>query len=179
MNSDALAEVGLTVTAGGILGFGSSLIGFAATWCGFAADFVRLYRLYCRFVYITAYLVSRTQTTYFPPDTPLVPLFLVTYFGLALPLIVLQIFGAAAYTASYAIVEWSGLTEEFGVPGLIGAMVGVGHGSTAGKVVVVLMGLSVASNMAVTIYSAGLSVQICVNWLLKGATSRSLNGVHC
>ncbi|KAL7409200.1 permease for cytosine/purines, uracil, thiamine, allantoin-domain-containing protein [Mrakia frigida] len=129
-------------TVGGVLGFGGTLIGFAATWSAFASDF----------------------TTYMPPDTKPLPLFFCTYFGLLTPLVLLQVLGAAVQLAAGGIPSWHQGQVENGVGGLIGAVVGTSGG---GKLLLVLVALNVTANVAPTIYSAGLSLQVVVPWLLR------------
>lgn len=135
------AQAAAKVTASGVLGFCASQVGFTASYSGIASDF----------------------TTHFPASTPRLPLFLAVYCGLFIPIVLIQIFGAACQAAAFSIPTWKG-AAEIGAPDLLFQMSGGGGGA---KFVMVLFCLSVVTNVATTIYSAGLSGQIVLPFLIK------------
>lgn len=135
------AKAAAKVTASGVLGFCASQVGFTASYSGIASDF----------------------TTHFPANTPRLPLFLAVYCGLFVPIVLIQIFGAACQAAAFSIPTWKA-GAEVGAPNLLFAMSGGGGGA---KFVMVLFCLSVVTNVATTIYSAGLSGQIVLPFLIR------------
>ncbi len=88
------------------------------------------------------------------------------YLGLLLPIITLQILGAAAALAANApaLPSWAE-GAAVSVPNLVYAMVGGGAG---GRTVMVLLALSVTANTAPTIYSCGLSAMVVLPFLVRG-----------
>ncbi|KAK8853231.1 hypothetical protein IAR55_003933 [Kwoniella newhampshirensis] len=136
------AKAATDVTASGVLGYGASLIGFSISYTSLASDF----------------------TTSLPAHTPRLKLFLVVYAGLCLPIVLIQLFGAACQLAAFSIPEWDA-ASAVGVPNLIFAMTGAGSG--AARFVMILFCLSVVANTAPTIYSAGLSGQVAIPWLVR------------
>ncbi|KAJ9127808.1 hypothetical protein QFC24_000091 [Naganishia onofrii] len=94
----------IEVSAGQILGYGTTIIGFTIPYASLASDF----------------------STYLPTRTPKVPLFFSVYFGLLIPLICIPVFGAAAYLAAQAVPEWTAGAEG-GVATLLYAMCGSGR----------------------------------------------------
>ncbi|OWZ36052.1 cytosine-purine permease [Cryptococcus neoformans c45] len=137
-----VAKAATAVTASGVLGYGASLIGFSITYTSLASDF----------------------TTSLPPQTPSWKLFLCVYVGMIVPMILCQMFGAACQLAAYSIPDWE-TASNVGVPNLIYTMTGNGNG--ASRFVMVLFCLSVVANTAPTIYSAGLSGQVAIPWLVR------------
>ncbi|KAI5454614.1 hypothetical protein NCC49_003507 [Naganishia albida] len=131
----------IDVSAGQILGYGTTMIGFTIPYASLASDF----------------------STYLPTRTPKVPLFFMVYFGLLIPLICIPIFGAAAYLAAQAVPEWTEGAEG-GVATLLYAMCGSGR---AARFVMVLFAISVTANTAPTIYSCGLSSFVVLPFLAK------------
>ncbi|KAK6909431.1 hypothetical protein I203_103449 [Kwoniella mangroviensis CBS 8507] len=129
------------VSASGVLGYGASLIGFTITYSALASDF----------------------TTSLPAHTPRLPLFLCVYLGLTIPIISITLLGAACQLATYSIVSWAE-ASEVGVPNLMFEITGSGGGA---RFVMVLFCLSVVANTAPTIYSAGLSGQVAIPFLVK------------
>ncbi|WVQ84503.1 hypothetical protein IAT38_006655 [Cryptococcus sp. DSM 104549] len=136
------AKAATAVTTSGVLGYGASLIGYTISYSGLSSDF----------------------TTNLPAHTPRWKLFLCVYFGLFTPIVLVQLLGAACQLAAFSIPEWES-ASTIGVPNLIHAMMGAGNG--ASRFVMVLFCLSVVANTAPTIYSAGLSGQVAVPWLVK------------
>lgn len=89
-----------------------------------------------------------------------------------IPITVIQIFGAAAQLAAFSIPAWEE-ASLIGTPDLLFAMTGEGK---AAKFVMVLFCFSVAANTAPTIYSAGLSGQVAIPWLVRGKLNRFIRG---
>ncbi|OCF38120.1 cytosine-purine permease [Kwoniella heveanensis CBS 569] len=135
------AAAATNVTASGVLGYGASLIGFTITYSALASDF----------------------TTSLPAHTPRLQLFLCVYLGLTIPIILITLLGAACQLAAFSVVEW-GEASEIGVGNLIFAIFGGGGGA---RFVMVLFCLSVVANTAPTIYSAGLSGQVAIPFLIR------------
>jgi purine-cytosine permease-like protein len=129
------------VTAAGVLGYGASQIGFTVSYSGLASDF----------------------TSMLPANTPRLPLFLCVYLGLFVPIICIQVFGAATRLAAFSIPAWDA-SAVIGAPNLIYTICGTSH---AAKFVMVLLCLSTVANVAPTIYSCGLSGQVCLPFLIR------------
>lgn len=98
-----------------------------------------------------------------PADTPRLPLFLCVYLGLFVPIICIQIFGAATQLAAFSVPSWEA-ASKIGAPNLLFTMSG---GGAPAKFVMVLFCLSTVANVAPTIYSCGLSGQIFLPFLVK------------
>lgn len=150
------AKAATKVTVSGILGYGASQIGFTASYSGMASDFVSDHGG-------NKVRVANTQSTLLPANTPRLPLFCCVYFGLAMPIILLQILGAVCGLAAMSIPSW-GAAAEIGAPNLIFTMAGEG---APAKFVMVLFCLSVVANVAPTIYSCGLSGQVVLPFLVR------------
>jgi len=131
----------IVVSRGQILSFGATLIGFTIPYATLASDF----------------------TTYLPPQVNKYFLFGMVFFGLFLPIVCIQIFGAVVALSAQAIPSWSA-ASEISVPSLLYALVGAGN---PGRFVMVLMALSVTANTAPTIYSCGLSAMVLVPMLVR------------
>ncbi|ORY33085.1 putative cytosine-purine permease [Naematelia encephala] len=136
-----IAKAATAVTASGVLGYGASLIGFTISYGSLASDF----------------------TTSLPPHTSRVKLFLCVFVGLFVPIVLIQIFGAACQLAAFSIPAWND-AAAIGTPNLLFAMTGSGH---AARFVMVMFCFSVCANTAPTIYSAGLSGQVAIPWLVR------------
>lgn len=135
------AQAMTDVNASGVLGYGASLIGFTVSYSSLASDY----------------------TNTLPAHTPRLTLFLVVFFGFAIPIIVIQLLGAASQLAAAGIATWTD-AAAVGTPDLLYAMVGAGK---AARFVMVLFCFSVVANTAPTIYSCGLSLQVAVPWLVR------------
>ncbi|KAL7421288.1 hypothetical protein Q5752_004173 [Cryptotrichosporon argae] len=129
------------ISTSGVLAYGASQIGFTISYTSFASDF----------------------TTSLPAHTPRLPLFLCVYAGLAVPIILVQVFAAAAQCAAVAIPAWTA-ASAVGTPDLLYAMAGAGG---AARFAMVLLCLGVVANTAPTIYSCGLSGQVAIPWLVR------------
>ena len=135
------AKAAAVVTASGVLGYGASLIGFTVSYCSLASDF----------------------TTNLPPHTSRVTLFIAVFIGFFVPIILVQILGAVASSAAFAIPNWAA-AQEVGTPNLLFAMTGEGG---AARFVMVLLCFSVIANTGPTIYSCGLSAQVAIPFLIR------------
>ena len=125
------------------ISFGGAVYGFATGWSSYAAD----------------YNVRQ------PEATPTSHVFWLTFLGVALPCIVLEIFGMALTTAY----------KESGGDLLVAVVKPLGG---FGNVLLVLLALSIVANNIPTAYSLGLSMQVLgksfqrvnrVMWTLYGA----------
>ncbi|MDQ6659599.1 MAG: cytosine permease, partial [Chloroflexota bacterium] len=133
----AVAEVASFIS------FGGAIYGFATGWSSYAADYnVKL-----------------------PEETPAGRVFWLTFLGVVLPCIVLEIFGMALTTA----YKGSGGDLLVAAVGPLGGF---------GSVLLVLLALSIVANNIPTAYSLGLSMQVLgksfqrvsrVIWTLYGA----------
>ncbi|OZJ01518.1 hypothetical protein BZG36_05656, partial [Bifiguratus adelaidae] len=85
------------------------------------------------------------------------------YLGLNLPLILVQMLGAAVMTVTYANPEWATLYADQQLGGLVLATVQSVGG--VGKFLMVVFMLSVIANNIINIYSLGLSMQVWGTWL--------------
>ncbi|GMK55769.1 hypothetical protein CspeluHIS016_0208250 [Cutaneotrichosporon spelunceum] len=135
------AQSASKITAWGILGYGATQIGFTASYAGMASDF----------------------STSLPVHTPRFTLFCCVYLGLATPIILLQILGAACALAARSIPAWD-TAAALGGPNLVFTMAGAGG---VAKFVMVLFCFSVTANVAPTIYSCGLSGQVVLPFLVR------------
>ena len=149
------AQAMTDVNASGVLGYGASLIGFTVSYCSLASDYVGFLAV-CD-------TMADIQTNTLPAHTSRLTLFLVVFFGFAIPIIVIQLLGAASQLAAAGIATWTD-AAAVGTPDLLYAMVGAGK---AARFVMVLFCFSVVANTAPTIYSCGLSLQVAVPWLVR------------
>jgi len=107
------------------ISFGGAVYGFATGWSSYASD----------------YNVRQ------PEETPTDRVFWLTFLGVALPCIVLEIFGMALTTAY----------KESGGDLLVAVVKPLGN---LGNVLLVLLALSIVANNIPTAYSLGLSMQV-------------------
>jgi len=121
-----------------ILNFGATVAGFTITWSTLAADF----------------------TTYFHPDVPGWRIFVYSYLGLTIPIITLQCLGAAAAISGPFVPGWAVGYTGGNVGGLINAM--LLPVNKLGKVLMILLSLSVTANNSPTIYSMGNAFQTLI-----------------
>lgn len=108
--------------------------------------------------------MTALQTSNLPSNTSKPTLFVVVFIGFFVPIVLVQILGAVAQTAAFAIPAWDS-AALVGVPDLIFTMLGEGG---AARFVMVLLCFSVAANTAPTIYSCGLSAQVAIPFLVRG-----------
>ncbi|KAK0192388.1 permease for cytosine/purines, uracil, thiamine, allantoin-domain-containing protein [Armillaria mellea] len=125
-------------TAAAVLSFGSTIAGFVITYSPLSSDF----------------------TIYFRPDVSRVRLFLYSYIGFLLPIVTLQCLGAAVAASVSLVPAWDKGYAGGNVGGLLEAMLQpVGN---FGKFLTVLLSLSVAGNIAPTLYSMCLNIQVFI-----------------
>ncbi|CAF0721924.1 unnamed protein product [Adineta steineri] len=119
-----------------ILSFGATCFSISSSWCTCAADY----------------------NTYFSEDTSQLKIFVLTYIGNFLPMALLQLLGAAAYTGTYTNQDWNHAYEINSVGGLLGAS--LSSLRVFGKFLLVLFALSTIGNNILNIYSLSLSAQV-------------------
>ncbi|TIA98334.1 hypothetical protein E3P89_02504 [Wallemia ichthyophaga] len=137
-------------TAGSVLSFGAVILGYGMTWAPLASDFLILIDAYIGFLPLL-------QTAYIPAQTKSLKVFLATYLGLNVPLILLQCLGACVQVGAEAIPAWSDGYAAAGLGGLLDAVMHPLKGFR--KVVLVILALGISSNNAPTIYSCALTLQ--------------------
>ena len=127
----SLAEVAGFVT------FGAAVYGFATGWSSYAAD----------------YNVNQ------PEDTPPSRVFWLTFLGVFVPCVLLEILGMAFTTGIANVPAWKAAFGSTGdVGGLLSAVVSPLGGF--GKFLLLLLALSIVANNIPNDYSLGLSVQV-------------------
>ncbi|EIM87684.1 NCS cytosine-purine permease [Stereum hirsutum FP-91666 SS1] len=122
-------------TAQQVLSFGATIAGFVITWSTFSADY----------------------TAYYSPNVSSWRIFTYSYFGLLIPIVLLESLGAAAVIAVDVVPDWEAGYADGNVGGLVEAMLHPVGGF--GKFLTVLLSLSVTANNAPTIYSLCLGSQ--------------------
>ncbi|KAK7683187.1 hypothetical protein QCA50_013860 [Cerrena zonata] len=130
-------------TASAILSFAATISGFVITYSPLGSDF----------------------STYYVPSVPGWKLFWYSFLGFNIPIITIQCLGAAVVGAASSVPAWSQGYENGNVGGLLEAMLQpVGN---FGKFLTVLMALSVAGNVAPTLYSFGFNFQVFMPFLVS------------
>ncbi|KAI0360560.1 cytosine-purine permease [Trametes cingulata] len=125
-------------TAAAILSFASTVAGFVITYCSLGSDF----------------------TIYFNPSVQSWRIFLYSYLGFNIPIILIQCLGAAVAASVPLVPAWEEGYANGNVGGLIEAM--LRPTGNFGKFLTVLMALSVTANIAPTFYSFSLSFQVFI-----------------
>ncbi|KAI0777793.1 cytosine-purine permease [Trametes elegans] len=125
-------------TAPAILSFAATIAGFVITYSPLASDF----------------------TIYYKHDVPSWKLFVYSYLGFNIPIILIQCLGAAVVLSAPFVPAWEAGYGEGNVGGLIEAM--LQPTGNFGKFLTVLMALSVTGNVAPTLYSFCLSFQVFI-----------------
>ncbi|KAL1945935.1 hypothetical protein VTO73DRAFT_1937 [Trametes versicolor] len=125
-------------TAAAVLSFASTIAGFVVTFSTLASDF----------------------TIYLNPSVPSWRIFLYSYMGFNIPIILIQCLGAAVAVSVPFVPEWEAGYANGNVGGLIAAM--LRPTGNFGKFLTVLMALSVTANIAPTLYSFSLSFHVFV-----------------
>ncbi len=136
MNATTPSNNNRRLEVSGILSFGASCFGNSVGWSSFSADY----------------------NTYFPEDTSSLKIFLLTYFGNFISIILIELLGAAVYTGTYTNQNWNLAYEMNNVGGLLGASVSSLGGF--GKFLLILFALSSVSGNIPNIYSLSLSAQV-------------------
>jgi len=123
------------VEAGGVLSFGAAIVGFGIGWSSLAADY----------------------TCNMNEDVPSVKVFIATYIGLNVPLILVETLGAAMMTTFIAQPTWGDAYEANSIGGLLAA--GLGRLGGFGSFLMVVLALSIIANNLPNLYSFGLTFQ--------------------
>ncbi|EEH23068.2 hypothetical protein PABG_05279 [Paracoccidioides brasiliensis Pb03] len=130
-------------TAKPILSFGGLVAGFLIPWAALSSDF----------------------STYMSPDVPSTHIFTYTYLGLFLPNTPLMILGAAIGGAVPNTPSWASAYESGSVGYMFAAILSPAGGF--GKFITVLLAFSALGNIAATIYSITLNIQILLPILVR------------
>lgn len=130
-------------TAAQILSFGGLVAGFMLPWAALASDF----------------------STYMHPQAPPFRIAAYTYVGLALPTILLMALGAAMGGATSNLQEWQTGYDVNGASGVLAAMLHPAGGF--GRFVTVILAFSMLGNLAATMYSITLNLQMLVPWTFR------------
>lgn len=109
--------------------------------------------------------IASDLTTYFSPTVPSSRVFAYTYFGLALPTILLMTLGAAIAGALPNVPEWQAAYDETLVGGILAAM--LSSAGNFGKFVVAVLSLTLLGNTAGTMYAITLNFQTLIPWLIR------------
>jgi len=122
-------------TVAQIFNFGATQAGFTASWAAISSDY----------------------TAYFHPKAPSWRIFMYAYLGINIPTITLQCLGAAAAVSASSVPSWETGYANGNVGGLVNAMLSpVGN---FGKVLMVILSLSVTAANAPNIYSSCMAFQ--------------------
>ncbi|KAF8574936.1 NCS cytosine-purine permease [Ramaria rubella] len=130
-------------TAPTVLSFASVIAGFVLTYVGISSDF----------------------SCYMSPKASSKRLFWYTYFGLLIPIVLLQCLGAAVGACVPNVPAWQEGYDSGSTGGLLNAMLSPVGGF--GKFLMVLLAFSVMGNIAATFYSISLNFQIIFPYLLR------------
>lgn len=130
---------GEPASASTILSFASVLAGFVITYSAMASDF----------------------TMYYEPTVSSRKIFLYSYLGYVVPIIVLECLGVAAVMATPNVPSWN---EGYGTAGNIGGLLSAMLSPVGGfgKFLTVMLSLSVTANIACTLYSICFNFQVLV-----------------
>lgn len=109
-------------------------------------------------------VLASDVTTYFDPKVPSWRVFAYTYAGLNIPNIIVMTLGAAFASAMPYNESWSKGYEAFEVGGLLGGV--LEPGGVFGKIVLVLLSLTLLGNTCATFYSVTLNFQTLIPWLV-------------
>ncbi|QEU60526.1 Tpn1 [Kluyveromyces lactis] len=101
----------------------------------------------------------------FPEDTPQIQVFLLTFFGTAVPTTFVGVLGLLLASCSLSYEPWQAAYEEYGMGGLMNA--GFSRWNGFGKFLVVVLVLSLISDNIVNTYSAAFSIQLSSVMLAK------------
>ncbi|KAF5363074.1 hypothetical protein D9758_012600 [Tetrapyrgos nigripes] len=133
-------------TAVSVLSYASTIAGFVITYASLASDF----------------------TSYYRPEVSSWKIALYSYFGFFLPITTLQCLGAAVASSAPLVPSWSqgyNLGGHSNIDGLLEAMLRpVGN---FGKLLTVLLSLSVTGNIAATFYSISLNIQLFIPMFVR------------
>ena len=130
-------------TAAQVLSFGGLVASFMLPWAALASDF----------------------STYLHPEAPSFRIALYTYTGLSLPTILLMTLGAAMGGALPNVPEWQTAYDQNAASGVLSAMLHPAGGF--GQFVTVILAFSMLGNLAATMYSISLNLQMSMPWLFR------------
>jgi NCS1 nucleoside transporter family len=130
--------------AGGVLSFAASVFGFCIGWASFAADY----------------------SVYQPVTTKRRHTFMWTYAGLAIPLLFLEMLGAAVAAAAATHEAYYDAYENHHIGGLLGQVL-IPRFGRFGHFCLVVLALSIIANNCPNIYSVGLTLQMLGDWTRK------------
>ncbi|TFK50367.1 hypothetical protein OE88DRAFT_1631216 [Heliocybe sulcata] len=122
--------------AGSVLSFGAAVVGYGLGWGSYASDY----------------------TVNLPEDTSAWRIFIATYLGLNVPLILVESLGAAYTIACQHNPAWGAMYAENGVGGMIAA--GLSPLNGVGRFFTLIMALSIVANNVPNIYSLSLTAQV-------------------
>ncbi|KAJ3806385.1 permease for cytosine/purines, uracil, thiamine, allantoin-domain-containing protein [Lentinula aff. lateritia] len=125
-----------TIEIGNVLSFGATIAGSAIGWVSYAADY----------------------TVRMPEDMSSVKIFFWAYLGLNVPLILIEVLGAAAVSTFNQKATWADAYAENSVGGLLGAGL-AGPMGGLGSFLLVIMALSIIATNIPAIYSLALTFQ--------------------
>lgn len=109
--------------------------------------------------------LNPNSTELTPDPQPRIKVFLCTYSGLLLPSIPLLILGAAIGGAVPNVPGWQAAYEATGIGGVMSEMLAPAGGF--GRFVLVLLALSVIGNIAISMYSVALNLQMLLPFFAR------------
>ncbi|KAH9951726.1 permease for cytosine/purines, uracil, thiamine, allantoin-domain-containing protein [Amylocystis lapponica] len=124
------------IEAGNVLSFGAAIAGFALGWTSLAADY----------------------TVRMPEDMSSIKIFIWTYIGLNIPLVLIESLGLAAMLTFPNKPTWEDAYNTNSVGGLIGVGL-TGPMNGFGRFLLVIMALSIIANNIPNLYSLALTFQ--------------------
>ncbi|KAK8060307.1 purine-cytosine permease fcy22 protein [Apiospora saccharicola] len=110
--------------------------------------------------FITFGGTASDYSVYYNPKASKVKIFSYIYLGLLTPSVPLLVLGAAMGGAVPVVEGWSDAYDAYGAGGVLAAMLEPAHGF--GKFVLVLLALSVLGQLAISMYSIALNLQMLV-----------------
>ncbi|OBZ77700.1 Purine-cytosine permease fcyB [Grifola frondosa] len=141
-------------SASTILSFASTIAGFVITYSPLASDFTIYYTQVFPGNIFNFHVLTPLNSPYSWK------IFLYSYLGFNIPIILCQCLGAAVVVAVPSVPAWSDGYDNGNVGGLLEAM--LRPTGNFGKFLTVLLALSVTANIAPTFYSFSLSFQVFI-----------------
>jgi len=127
--------------ASGVLSFGAAIVGFVFGWSSLAGDY----------------------TVNMPVEASSTKLFIWTYLGMNIPMILLELLGAAMMTTFNNKTTWGEAYEAESIGGLLGASL-QGPMGGFGSFLMIILGLSIIANNIPNIYSFAMTFQVLGPW---------------
>jgi len=127
--------------ASGVLSFGAAIVGFVFGWSSLAGDY----------------------TVNMPVEASTSKLFLWTYLGMNIPMILLELLGAACMTTFNQKTTWADAYDNESIGGLLGATL-QGPMGGFGSFLMIILGLSIIANNIPNIYSFAMTFQVLGPW---------------